>query len=64
MRFAIDVVFVASDGEILRVAAAVGPWRLASSRGARCVVELPAGVCARRGVSTGDRLVFAAHGSP
>ena len=63
MRFAIDVVFVAGDGAILRVAPARGPWRLASARGARCVVELAAGECARRGVGVGDRLVFAEHAS-
>jgi uncharacterized membrane protein (UPF0127 family) len=60
MRFPIDVVFVDRDGEVLRVAEALPPWRTASARGAKAVVELAAGECERRGVQVGDRLVVAA----
>jgi uncharacterized membrane protein (UPF0127 family) len=59
MRFAIDVVFVAGDGEVVKVVPNVRPWRLAAARGARMALELPAGEAARRGVSVGDRLDLA-----
>ena len=58
MRFPIDVLFVAADGEVLRVAEHLRPWRAASRRGARYVVELAAGECSRRGVVVGDTLVI------
>jgi uncharacterized membrane protein (UPF0127 family) len=58
MRFPIDAVFLAEDGTVLRVAAELRPWRAAGRRGARAVLELPAGECARRGLQTGDRLVL------
>jgi hypothetical protein len=43
MRFAIDVVFLDAGGRVLRVAEAVPPGRIVSCRGARAVVEIPAG---------------------
>jgi uncharacterized membrane protein (UPF0127 family) len=60
MRFPIDAVFVDSDLRVLRVAADLKPWRLASKRGAKAVLELPAGRCARASVSEGDHLVLEA----
>lgn len=57
MRFPIDAVFLDRDLRVLRVAASLRPWRMASKRGARAVLELPAGRCARVGVTVGDRLV-------
>jgi uncharacterized membrane protein (UPF0127 family) len=59
MRFPIDAVFLGGDGEVLRVASSVAPWRTASRRGARAVLELAAGECERRGLATGDRLEVA-----
>lgn len=56
MRFAIDAVFLDGEGRVLRVAADLAPWRAASRRGARAVLELAAGECARRGLKVGDRL--------
>ena len=41
MRFAIDVVFLGCDGEILGVRRAVAPGRIVSHRGATAVLELP-----------------------
>ena len=61
MRFPIDVVFLAPGGEVLRVVHELDPWRMASRRGARSVIELAAGECARRGVAAGDRLVLASQ---
>jgi uncharacterized membrane protein (UPF0127 family) len=58
MRFPIDVVFLDRELLVLRVAADLKPWRLASKRGSKAVLELPAGRCARAGVREGDRLVL------
>ena len=58
MRCAIDAVFLDRELRVLRVAADLKPWRLASKRGAKSVLELPAGRCARVGVAVGDRLVL------
>jgi uncharacterized membrane protein (UPF0127 family) len=43
MRFAIDVVFLDREGRVLRVATAVGPWRVVRRAGADAVVETRAG---------------------
>lgn len=56
MRFAIDVVFLDRDGRVLRIAESVPPWRTAAARGAKAVLELRAGECARRRLLTGDVL--------
>jgi hypothetical protein len=56
MRFAIDAVFLSRDGEVLKVAANVRPWRTAGARGAKAVIELPAGEAERRGIRDGTRL--------
>jgi uncharacterized membrane protein (UPF0127 family) len=56
MRFAIDVVFVDRTGVVLKIVAALRPWRFASSRGARCVLELSAGEAEARGIRPGDEL--------
>ena len=59
MRFAIDAVFVDRAGRVVRVAADIPPWKFAvAAKGARDVVELPAGTAARTGTQAGDELVF------
>lgn len=58
MRFAIDAVFLDADDRVLRVAADLKPWRVAGCRGAKAVVELAAGECARVGLRRGDTLVL------
>jgi uncharacterized membrane protein (UPF0127 family) len=58
MRFPIDAVFLDRELRVLRVAADLKPWRVASKRGAKSVLELPAGRCVRVGVREGDRLVL------
>ena len=60
MRFPIDAVFLGADGEVLRIAPSVRPWRTAAKRGARAVLEVAAGECERRGIRPGDRLEVAA----
>jgi leader peptidase (prepilin peptidase)/N-methyltransferase len=56
MRFPIDVVFLDRNLRVLEVVERLAPWRAASRRGARSVLELPAGACARTGLVAGDRL--------
>jgi uncharacterized membrane protein (UPF0127 family) len=56
MRFPIDAVFLRRDGQVLRIAPNLEPWRTAGCWGARAVVELPAGECERVGLRVGDRL--------
>jgi uncharacterized protein len=56
MRFPIDVVFLDRELRVLGLATNLKPWRAAARRGARAVLELPAGECDRRGIRPGDRL--------
>jgi uncharacterized protein len=59
MRFPIDAVFLDRDLRVVGISDDVAPWRAAAKRGAKSVLELPAGESARRGLSLGDRLLFA-----
>lgn len=59
MRFPIDVVFLDHDQHVVRIDECLKPFRTASCRGAREVVELPARECAHRGLSVGDRVTWA-----
>jgi uncharacterized membrane protein (UPF0127 family) len=56
MRFPIDVVFAARDGEVVKVVPALKPWRTAGARGAKSALELAAGEAERRGIHPGMRL--------
>ena len=58
MRFPIDAVFLDRELTVLKVVPSLPPWRIASARGARSVLELPAGTCERRGLREGDRLTL------
>ena len=59
MRFAIDAVFIDRRGRVVRVAADLRPWRLATAaRGAKDTLELATGAAARAGTQAGDELVF------
>jgi len=64
LRHTIEVVFRGADGTILRVVPALRPWRHAACRGARSVLELPPGTCARLGVGPGDLLLARGGASP
>lgn len=59
MRFPIDAVFLDAELRVLRVRNDLRPWRAASARRARAVLELPAGEAERRGVAPGERLRLA-----
>lgn len=58
MRFPIDAIFYDSDGRVTKVARRVRTWTgmAFGGRGAKGVVELPAGAAA--GVEAGHRLEF------
>lgn len=57
MRVPIDVVFLDERGTVVRVDAAVPPWRAAvSASEASTVLELAAGSCARLGIVAGMSL--------
>jgi uncharacterized membrane protein (UPF0127 family) len=56
MRFAIDAIFCNRDLMVIDVARNLKPWRIASRRGAKVVVEVAAGAAAS--VSPGDRLAL------
>jgi len=58
MKFDIDVAFVARDGRILKVSAALRPWRMAASLRAYAVVELCAGRLARADTRASDRIII------
>jgi uncharacterized protein len=58
MRFPIDVVFLSRDGEVLKVAERVPPWRTAAAKGAKAVVELPGGEAGRRGIRVGTAVAL------
>jgi len=60
MRFPIDVVFLDRALVVVGIADGVDPWRAASQRGAKAVIELPAGESSRRGLTVGDQLTLAA----
>ena len=59
MRFPIDVVFLDRDRVVLGIEPGLRPWRTAAHRGAKAVVELASGECARRELRVGERLVVA-----
>src|SRR5580765_4827441 len=61
MRSSIDVVFVDVDQVVAQIVPKLKPWRWATCRGARDVVELRAGECERSNVRPGQRLAWAAR---
>jgi uncharacterized membrane protein (UPF0127 family)/CheY-like chemotaxis protein len=56
MRFPIDAVFLDRELQVLGIVEQLRPWRVASRRKARAVLELAAGESARCGLRVGDRL--------
>ena len=63
MRFPIDVVFLDPDQTVIHIEPNMRPWRTATLRGAREIVELVAGECERRGLEVGDRVAWASLAS-
>ena len=64
MRFAIDAVFLDAADRVVKVTAELRPWRTSACRGARAVLELPAGEAARRGLRPGVSLTHVWRSAP
>jgi len=65
MAFAIDVVWLDRDLQVLGLTPELRPWRTAGRRGARAALELAAGECETRGLVVGHRLrTVASEDSP
>lgn len=57
MRFAIDVLYVSRDGEVLKIVPNMKPFRASAMARARCyVIELPTGTAAETSTAVGDEL--------
>jgi uncharacterized protein len=56
MRFPIDAVWLDRDLQVVGVTHDVAPWGTAAQRGAKAVLELPAGEAAALGLEAGERL--------
>jgi uncharacterized protein len=54
MRFAIDILFAARDGRILKISSAVPPRRIAGALRGFAVIEMAAGEAERTGTRVGD----------
>jgi uncharacterized membrane protein (UPF0127 family) len=64
MRFTIDAVFLDHADRVVKVVPELQPWRMAASRGARAVLELPAGEAARRSLRPGVSLTQVWRSAP
>lgn len=59
MRFRFDAVFIDREDRVVKVVPAMRQWWVAfGGRGARNVIELPAGVAAETATQPGDLLTF------
>lgn len=59
MRFRFDAIFIDREQRVVKVVPAMRQWWVAfGGRGARDVIELPAGVAAATGTQPGDLLTF------
>ena len=59
MRMAIDVIFVDKNGEVVKTAVNVRPFRVVTCPlRTRYTVELPVGVIEQTGTAVGDRIEF------
>jgi uncharacterized membrane protein (UPF0127 family) len=58
MRFPIDAIFLDADLNVVGVREGLRPWRMAGARGARAVLELPAGESRSLGLTAGLRLAL------
>jgi hypothetical protein len=57
MRMAIDVIFADREGNVLKTAVNVKPWRMVMApRHSRYTIELPVGVIEATGTQPGDHL--------
>lgn len=59
MRFSIDCVFLAENGEILHLIEALAPWKVSKRISLACqVLELPAGTIRSHKIAIGNYIMF------
>jgi uncharacterized membrane protein (UPF0127 family) len=58
MRFPIDAVWLDRDLRVVGVTHGVEPWRTAAQRGAKAVLELPAGEAGSLNLNPGEQLAL------
>jgi uncharacterized membrane protein (UPF0127 family) len=59
MRFRFDAIFIDRENRVVKIVPAMRQWWVAfGGRGAKDVIELPAGVAERTGTQPGDSLAF------
>ena len=58
MRFAIDLIYAARDGRVVKIRSAVPRSRLSFAFGAFAVIEMAAGSAEKAGLRAGDTLVL------
>jgi len=58
MRFAIDVIYLNKQDEVVKVVPNLAPFRLSAARGAHTVIEMSAGATAALDLRQGDRLMM------
>ena len=59
MRFRFDAIFIDRENRVVKIVPAMRQWWIAfGGRGAKDVIELPAGVAEQTGTQPGDALVF------
>ena len=54
MRQSLDIVYLAGDGQVLKVVNGLKPWRVSLCLGASSVLEVRAGMCLELGVLPGS----------
>ena len=59
MRFPLDIVYLDRDLRVVKTVERLKPWRVSAARGAKSVLELPAGTIARTRTERGDQLTTA-----
>ena len=65
MRFRFDAIFLDRDGRVVKIVPTMRQWWIAfGGRGAKDVLELPAGAAASTNTQPGDLLVFEAPVEP
>jgi uncharacterized membrane protein (UPF0127 family) len=64
MRFPIDSLYLDREHVVVKAVKDLRPFRVSACvRGARSILELPAGAIEASGTQVGDRLAFASNGS-
>ena len=58
MRFALDVIYLDRDDEIVKVVRNLVPWRFSAAKRAHTVIEMVAGAITDKDLRVGDRLLF------